>query len=409
MASGEQTILKMKGRLDAYWSDHLSKELSNILREGADHILLDLSEVHYISSAGIRVLLDYYQQLKGIQGHFGIAQISENAKSVLDMSGLSTLLLASAAPIREVPAEQEMTEKEGEFARFLVFPEDPDATIRCRLIGNPDLLDGCRFEQQNLHQVSFPDTSFGLGLGAFGETFEECRERFGEFLAVSGTAVYLPTDGTNVPDYVAATGSLIPEMSVLYGASLEGDFKHHFRFETKKDLKRISLRSLVEFCFELAETDSAGVVMVAESAGLMGATLTRSPAIQSSVAAPFGFPEIREWLSFTSERSYSQSLVLVVGIVDRSGSSDFSRFLRPMEKGSELLAHFHAAAFPFRPLKKGQLDLKSTVNTLFESERIQGILHLLHDDRNIEGAGESEFIRGACWLGPISDIVKGSK
>ncbi|HYU79661.1 MAG TPA: hypothetical protein VEK56_11790, partial [Vicinamibacterales bacterium] len=61
----------------------------------------------------------------------------------------------------------------------------------------------------------------------------------------------------------------------------------------------------------------------------------------------------------------------------------------------------HAAAFPFRPFKKGLVPLKETVTSLFESESVLGVLHLLNDDREALGAGESAFIRGACWIGPI--------
>jgi hypothetical protein len=41
------------------------------------------------------------------------------------------------------------------------------------------------------------------------------------------------------------------------------------------------------------------------------------------------------------------------------------------------------------------------VTSLFEHEQLLGVLHLLHDDRGSAGAGESEFIRGACWAAPI--------
>ena len=43
--------------------------------------------------------------------------------------------------------------------------------------------------------------------------------------------------------------------------------------------------------------------------------------------------------------------------------------------------------------------------TIFEAERLQGVLHLLADDREIAGAGQSELVRGACWTGPIASIV----
>jgi hypothetical protein len=41
------------------------------------------------------------------------------------------------------------------------------------------------------------------------------------------------------------------------------------------------------------------------------------------------------------------------------------------------------------------------LTTLFESERVLGMLHLLYDDRAAGGVGESEFARGACWVAPI--------
>jgi hypothetical protein len=78
--------------------------------------------------------------------------------------------------------------------------------------------------------------------------------------------------------------------------------------------------------------------------------------------------------------------------------------LRPLGKGPDLKGHFHAAAFSYRPVKKGRLELKPMVATLFEAETLQGVLHLLGDDREIEGCGESEFVRGACWIGPIGEI-----
>jgi anti-anti-sigma factor len=57
--------LKAKGRLDAYWAGHLADEVAEVLREGARSIRLNMKEVDYVSSAGIRVLFQTYKQLKG--------------------------------------------------------------------------------------------------------------------------------------------------------------------------------------------------------------------------------------------------------------------------------------------------------------------------------------------------------
>src|SRR6266699_475835 len=118
----------------------------------------------------------------------------------------------------------------------------------------------------------------------------------------------------------------------------------------------------------------------------------------------------REWLSYSAERAHTRSLALVVGIASRNDEREdagklFS-MLRPLGPAPWPAGHFHAAAFSYRPLKKGTLDLRTMVATLFESENLESVMHLLNDTREISGPGESEFVRGACWFGPISEITE---
>ena len=152
------------------------------------------------------------------------------------------------------------------------------------------------------------------------------------------------------------------------------------------------------------------MVFLAESAGLIGAALRRSPAATSELtSARLTHPEIRRWLSFTPDRAFSHTLTLVVGVASRGVPSGRAKplapLLRPLAPHSELHGHFHAAVFSYRPFKKRKLDLNETVAALFETGDLQAVLHLLHDDREITGGGESEFVRGACWVGPIANVM----
>jgi hypothetical protein len=251
--------------------------------------------------------------------------------------------------------------------------------------------------------VRFPVSTLGVGVGAFGSGFDDCRSRFGEFLAVAGAAVYLPTDGTNVPDVVVATGDLVPEVQALYALVCEGSFSKLARFEAKPD-DAVSLSELADECLSIAAGDSAAVVIVAETAGLMGAALRRSPA-GAGGAAPFDFPQIREWLSFTPERAFPRSLAVVVGVATRADVPALHAFVRPLASSPSPAGHFHAAAFTYRALAKGPIDLEPTVASLFAGETLLGLLHLLGDDRPAAGAGQSEFVRGACWIAPIADVI----
>jgi hypothetical protein len=216
---------------------------------------------------------------------------------------------------------------------------------------------------------------------------------------VGGTAVYQPADGTNVADYLVAAGSLGSEVHVLYCTACEGAFSRLIRFETPEAQLTAGLTGLLAACLDEAASDSIGVVMVAEASGLVGTALRRSPAVPIPDSDLFAYPGIRSRLSFTAERVFPRSVALVGGIVTRSAAGATHPQLRPLAGG--LHGHLHAAAFRFNPVRKGFIELAPTVADLFEGGRPLGVIHLLHDDRGPAGVGESEFTRGAAWIGAL--------
>ena len=402
---GDALEVKVKGRLDNYWTEHLRGNLEEVIRGGAHGIHLNLSEISFLSSAGVGLLVNFHTQLKGIGGSFVITSPSERVKQVLDLCRLSTILLAQTTPAAPPVHKAEVRRFSSSAGSFEVFECAPGKPLVCRRIGDPERLTGCRFAAEDCETVAFPPSTFGFGLGAFGHGFEDAQTRFGEFLAVGGSAAYLPTDGTNVPDFMVSSGELVPQMSVLYGLRCEGGFTHLMRFETSAAETPIALSELVRTGLEVSGAPAIGMVMVVESAGLVGAALRRSPAAATGVnGAPFRYPEVRSWLSFSTERLYPRSLALISGVAASSECAPLAPLLRPVGTEAWPMGHFHAAAFSYRPLQKGSIDLKNTVTTLFETETLQGVLHLLTDDRVAAGLQQSEFVRGACWIGAASDI-----
>ena len=399
------TRLIIKGRLDAYWSDHLSRELDKVIREGAHHLVLDLSNVGFMSSAGIGILLKYYKLLKEMNGSLTVSEISDPAKKILELSGLGKYLVSKPKRERETPEEvAETFKRKKEGVEFEIFIEGPESELECRLVGDPELMKGFRFGRKDMHSVSFPKSVFGIGLGSLGNEFKDCRGRFGEFIAASGTVAHLPTDGTNIPDYMAASKAFVPELGILYGIVCEGPFSHQIRFEVGKTTTSIGLTQLVRHCMDIIETSTTGIVILAETEGLVGAALRMSPALKAASGAPFKHPEVRKWLTFTSERAYHHNLALIAGIADRSGSNELNSFIRPLGGESTIGGHFHAAVFPYSPLRKDRLDLNMTIGRLYDTQSLNGVLHLIHDDRNIAGVGQSEFIRGNIWLADIKEF-----
>jgi anti-anti-sigma factor len=388
--------LTITGRLDSYWADHLDEGLTEIIREGHHHLRLNLSGIAFMSSAGIAVLVKFHKRLTAIKGRLVVSSASRTVRMVLDMTRLSNLLMDEApASAPEVIAGRVLVR--GDMA-LEVFDLTAASRLVCKTYGDEGTLDAAGTASGVT--LLCPDSRFAIGIGAFGSTDEECRDRYGEFISVAGAAAYLPGDGTEVPDYLVASDAQAPELRALRGITCDGPFAHQFRFDVKPPSAAVTLDDLAAAAIEIAG-GPAGMVIVAEAAGLVGASLRRSPA---AVAAGefFAFPNVRTRLTFTAERAFGRMLTLVAGVAQPADGPVPAQHVRPLDDKGQRLGHFHAAAFPFHPFKKGRIDLKETVRALFDSGELLGLLHLLHDDREIVGVGQSEFTRGACWIGPIA-------
>ncbi len=397
--------LLVSGRLDSYWSRHLADAIDELMREGIHQTRVNLSATTYISSAGIRVLLQGFQQFSALGGSLLVVEPSPAVRQVLDLAGLGALLAAPAVVTEPgAPRESVVSRHHEAGCLFETYDCQPGARLLCRVSGRPDLLPLAAFQEEHAESLRLEGDMFALGLGAFGETYGACRERFGEFLAVAGCAACQPTEATACADDMVSSGGFVPRMTTLYSVCCRGALARLLRFESQASAGPVGLGDLVSACMAAAAAPAAGIVLVAESAGLLGASLKRSPAGGDGVTL-FHHPEVRQWLSFSPVRSHTRSVAIVVGVGVRSPAPPaLAPLLRPVKSDSGLLGHFHAAAFGYHPLRKGYVELKTAVKRLFDSGGLQGVLHLLSDDRP-GGAGESEFTRGACWVGPLERVL----
>jgi anti-anti-sigma factor len=397
--------LRLTGRIDATWAELVGKTIEDAIRAGSHHLTLNFAGVDYISSLGIRVLILQYKQLKAVKGSLLITHPSEMVRDTLITVGLASLIgddkpssatAAPAAPPRETRGG----------AVYEVYPQPAAQPLTCILTGDPALLATSGFTAADSRSISFPSGAFGLGLGAFGSGFDDCQSRFGEFLAAGGAALALPTNEPDaVPDYVIEEGGLIPRVETLYALTGSGSFSTMVRFDSAQDGPgKIPLSELVSNLLDIASSSAIAFVVLAEAAGIVGATLRRSPALKP---LSHGVPAVRDWLSFTTERVSEKSLALIVGVAGRTIPVEAQPFLRPLRKGSDLHAHIHAAVFPYHPVQRGELAFNGTVPDLLSASSPSAILHLMADSRPYEGVGETDLARGACWLSPLQSIARG--
>jgi len=85
-------ILHVKGRLDALSSPKAEKIVFGCINDGHHKLLLDFSQMEYLSSAGMRMLLSTSKKLKSSTGKLVLCAVTPNVMDVLKMSGFDRVL-----------------------------------------------------------------------------------------------------------------------------------------------------------------------------------------------------------------------------------------------------------------------------------------------------------------------------
>ena len=85
---GGKLSLKVIGRLDTNTSPELEAEMT---LDGVNEVLFDLSELEYVSSAGLRVFLTAQKAMMACGGKMTIANPNATVKGVFDITGCSDI------------------------------------------------------------------------------------------------------------------------------------------------------------------------------------------------------------------------------------------------------------------------------------------------------------------------------
>ena len=85
-------ILRLGGGIDAHTFDQLENAIQNVFDEQCYAMILDMSEVEYISSAGVGTLVSATHQASQNGGNLVCIQVSDRVLEVLRVLGLVSTL-----------------------------------------------------------------------------------------------------------------------------------------------------------------------------------------------------------------------------------------------------------------------------------------------------------------------------
>lgn len=89
---GNARIIVLKGKLDSANAPEAEKLMLGALAGGTGAVVLDMADLDYLSSAGLRVVLMAAKRLKSSGGHFALCSVRPAILEILDIAGFTSIL-----------------------------------------------------------------------------------------------------------------------------------------------------------------------------------------------------------------------------------------------------------------------------------------------------------------------------
>jgi anti-sigma B factor antagonist len=88
-ASEGNAVVAVGGEIDVYTSPSLQERLVDVLKDGSSSIVLDLSDVTFLDSTGLGVLITALKRCRSAGGDLELVTAQPNVLKVLEITGLN--------------------------------------------------------------------------------------------------------------------------------------------------------------------------------------------------------------------------------------------------------------------------------------------------------------------------------
>lgn len=89
--TGDALVVNVAGRMDAITAPEFDAQCQSWIDAGETKVVVDLSDLEYISSAGLRSILAAAKRLKGSQSELLFSGLSGMVEEVFNVSGFAAM------------------------------------------------------------------------------------------------------------------------------------------------------------------------------------------------------------------------------------------------------------------------------------------------------------------------------
>lgn len=380
--------LAVTGRIDSISSPDIQRRLEEMIMDGERRIAVDLSGVHFLSSAGLRVFLIAQKALAKVGGEILLCKAPEGVMRVLTMTGFDRILRICATEA-EFTATLNTPAAAGDRSETIAgitwtLREQPEAAPgRLRLIGSQDKLAAAGYEREDV--VTLPQRAllYGAGLATIGDDYEEYKGLFGEAMLLNRNLYFYPAVKRPSADFMLYSGEGEgTACHFLNGFAYDGGFRCLAAFDGL-----ITLDQLSQWILTLPlSAPLLGIVLVAESKGLLGMNLKQVPLRENRPGADFDLyavDQVASWINFPVDLADPHHVIAAAGLLCRDRAAVPAGALKLFTDKSAL--HLHAGLFARGPVSKNLDHFDDELNRILSELDVLKVQHLL---------GESRFSNG---------------
>ena len=89
--SKDETIVRIQGELDTIATTEQADQLQQVLEIAGEKLVIDCSEMEYISSAGLRFFMQLKRESEAKGGSIRICNLNEDVADIFRMSGFQNI------------------------------------------------------------------------------------------------------------------------------------------------------------------------------------------------------------------------------------------------------------------------------------------------------------------------------
>lgn len=107
---GGASVVAVSGELDLRTSPEVEERLASAFDAGAELVILDLRQIEFMDSTGLRVLLGAHQRANESGRRFALVRGADQVERVLTLTGVRDLLTVVDSPEELLAAGEQLSE-----------------------------------------------------------------------------------------------------------------------------------------------------------------------------------------------------------------------------------------------------------------------------------------------------------